>query len=350
MPTASPTADNQSASCGRAALVMRIAGKPGPTFVLDSTRENVLGRSGEIDIALADRLASRRHASIHCQDRQWVLTDLESRNGTWVDGRAIRSEPLVDGAVVRIGMTELTFQLLSDDPAKNEASARCVIRSGPVGQLQGDAMRRSQSVDSEDGRRGAMLYHASLRLLATRSSQQLICSMLELVIEHTAASSVGWFQISPTAELKAVCIVPPGGQLASAMSAPVIRSTIDRLVLREGQAVWLQPNPAAGVHSELSCIPLLEGERPHAALVAMTPSGRLQESDFDLLVGLATLAAAAWDGHAACERSLDVTEEPVRSTSLQPQKQPPTGDADADLAGLSTIEISPPRDLTDGMH
>jgi len=70
--------------------------------------------------------------------------------------------------------------------------------------------------------------------------------------------------------------VPPGES---------IRSTIDQLVSREGQAVWLQPNLAAGVNSELACIPLVNGSLPHAAVVAMAPCGRLRDSDFDLLVG-----------------------------------------------------------------
>ena len=174
--------------------------------------------------------------------------------------------------------------------------------------------------------------------------------MLELVIEHTAASSVGWFQIGSDADLNAVCIVPPGGQLASALAAPSIRSTIDQLVSQEGHAVWLQPNPAAGVHSELACIPLVDGERPHAAVVAMTPPGRLRDSDFELLVGLATLAAAAWGGHTGNDRSGGLADDPTRSVGLSPQKPFLGSDADADLAGLSTIELTPPRDAPNEMR
>ncbi len=351
MSTASPPADDTAPACGqpaRAVLVMRIGGQPGPTFLLDPSRETILGRSGDIDIALADRLASRRHAMIRHTDGQWLLEDLESRNGTWLDGRAVQAEPLHDGSVVRIGMTELTYQVLADDPTVRERSSRCVIRSGPVGQLQGDALRRSQAVDSEDGRRGAMLYQASLRLLASRSSQEVICAMLELVIEHTAASGVGWFRIGAEAAFEPVCVVPPGGQLASALAAPSIRSTIDQLVSREGHAVWLQPNPAAGVHSELACVPLVSGSSPHAAVVAMAPSGRLRDSDFDLLVGLTTLATAAWDGHsgggspATAPHAHDARQPSIRS--------PLREDADNELSGLSTVELDAFRDGHDSLH
>lgn len=347
--TASPPADETATALqqpARAALVLRIGGQPGPSFVLDPTKETVLGRSGAIDIALADRLASRRHAAVRHHAGQWILEDLDSRNGTWLDGRVVRTEPLHNAAVVRIGMTELVFQLLSDESTTRERAARSVIRSGPIGQLQGDALRRSQAVDSEDCRRGAMLYQASLRLLAARSSQEVICAMLELVIEHTAASGVGWFRIGGEASLEPVCVVPPGGQFSSALAAPSIRNTIDQLVTRDGHAVWLQPNPAAGVHCEVACIPLVNGASPHAAVVAMAPCGRFRESDFDLLVGLTTLATAAWDGHVGVSREDSSADSPSHVPHSAPASNTLRDAAEQDLAGLSTVELDAVRDLT----
>jgi hypothetical protein len=344
----------------RAALVMRIAGKPGPTFVLDPSRENVLGRSGAIDIALADRLASRRHAMVVLSDsgEGWVLEDLESRNGTWLDGQPVSRGPLRDGSVIRIGMTELAFQLLAEQPPPHadDSDDTCVIRSGPVGQLQGDVLRRSQAVDTEDGRRGVMLYQASLRLLASRSSQEVICAVLELVIEHTAASGVGWFRMRGSTGLEPVCVVPPGGQLASTLNIPLVQGTIARRVVGEGHAVWLKPVEEAGLSTELACIPILDGPRPHAAVVAVAPHGRLRESDFDLLVGLASLAAAAWGGHTTADEpthaavGLGDDHRGLRgkgSDVLRTDDMIPT-DRPHDLASLTTVDLDAvvPRDAT----
>jgi hypothetical protein len=348
--TASPSADDLVAPAGhanRAAVVMRIAGKPGPTFVLNPHRDNVLGRSGDIDIALADRLASRRHAAIRFDGTHWLVEDLDSRNGTWLDGRSIHTAALLDGSVVRIGMTELAFQILNEVAIPQDASNRSVIRSGPLGQLQGDAIRRSQTVESEDGRRGVLLYQASLRLLAARSSQEVICAMLELVIEHTAASCVGWFRISSASAPEPVCVVPPGGQLTSALATPVFRSMIETRVSGEGHAVWLSPDPAVGVHSEIVCIPLLDGSTAHAVVVAMAPCGRLQDPDFDLLVGLATLATAAWDGHSGSSRGQPVGNGRVTGSGPAERAR---GESDQDLAGLSTVELDPVVDSHSGIR
>ncbi len=55
-----------------------------------------------------DRYVSRRHARLHCDPSGLVLTDLSSRNGTKVDGRAVSGEvPLEVGAPFIVGRTAL---------------------------------------------------------------------------------------------------------------------------------------------------------------------------------------------------------------------------------------------------
>lgn len=63
------------------------------------------------DIALQDRAVSRPHAQIERQDDGFVLTDLDSANGTLVNGEMI-AEPtaLQDGDVILLGETTLLFR------------------------------------------------------------------------------------------------------------------------------------------------------------------------------------------------------------------------------------------------
>jgi hypothetical protein len=78
-PQESPT--TQAATSAAAALELRIAGRAGPTFVLDPAHDNTLGRSPEASIVVADRLASRTHAAVRFDASRsiWVLHDLGSR-------------------------------------------------------------------------------------------------------------------------------------------------------------------------------------------------------------------------------------------------------------------------------
>ena len=134
------------AATSAAALELRIAGRAGPTFVLDASRENMLGRAQDAAIVLADRLASRAHAAVRCEAGRWVLRDLGSRNGTWVDGAQITSHTLTDGAVIRIGTAELAFRHVRPPAA---APGGKVLKCGPVSQLEGSVLRRS-SIGSTD--------------------------------------------------------------------------------------------------------------------------------------------------------------------------------------------------------
>ena len=70
----------------------------------------VLGRAPGCDITLDDRNVSRRHAEVRRRGPVVVLVDLESTNGTIVNGRRIREHPLADGDRITLGNSRLTFE------------------------------------------------------------------------------------------------------------------------------------------------------------------------------------------------------------------------------------------------
>lgn len=69
----------------------------------------VFGRGKDVDIRLEDPGASRRHAQISLEPTP-TITDLNSTNGTYVDGQRITTHALVDGSSIRMGATQLTFR------------------------------------------------------------------------------------------------------------------------------------------------------------------------------------------------------------------------------------------------
>ncbi|HEX7896423.1 MAG TPA: adenylate/guanylate cyclase domain-containing protein [Planctomycetota bacterium] len=68
-----------------------------------------IGRTPENDIELKDSLISRRHTSIVRKGERWLVYDLGSSNGTFVNRERIESKPLDNGDVIRVGDTEITF-------------------------------------------------------------------------------------------------------------------------------------------------------------------------------------------------------------------------------------------------
>jgi hypothetical protein len=70
-----------------------------------------LGRHPDCHFVVPTPGASRQHAEIRLQDQVWTITDLNSGNGTYVNGVRIRTHQLAPGDEVRIDQTLLTFDL-----------------------------------------------------------------------------------------------------------------------------------------------------------------------------------------------------------------------------------------------
>ncbi|GMA41677.1 FHA domain-containing protein FhaB/FipA [Mobilicoccus caccae] len=68
----------------------------------------LLGRNPECTLVIDDDYASGRHARVYFEDRSWYAEDLDSTNGTFVEGHRITEPtPLKEGTQLRIGTTVL---------------------------------------------------------------------------------------------------------------------------------------------------------------------------------------------------------------------------------------------------
>jgi hypothetical protein len=70
-------------------------------------RQFSIGRDASCDLAIADMTVSRRHAQLERTAQGWLLTDLESTNGTRVNGWRVRGQvPVRSGDLVSFGSLE----------------------------------------------------------------------------------------------------------------------------------------------------------------------------------------------------------------------------------------------------
>jgi len=85
----------------------RLEGKRG-TFHLTRAITRI-GRGADADIRIDDPGVSRHHAEVRIGN-DVILRDLDSTNGTYINGMLVAEQPLRDGAVITIGSTNLTFR------------------------------------------------------------------------------------------------------------------------------------------------------------------------------------------------------------------------------------------------
>jgi DNA-binding NtrC family response regulator len=98
------------------------------------TQRVLLGQSPVCTICLTDRAVSRRHAALEGDRGAVRLIDLDSSNGTFVNGLRVRDVFLRGGETVRVGSTTLRFDVDASThvmPAPEQTSFRRVIGASP---------------------------------------------------------------------------------------------------------------------------------------------------------------------------------------------------------------------------
>jgi pSer/pThr/pTyr-binding forkhead associated (FHA) protein len=93
---------------GSALLVVKRGPNAGSRFLLDSPTTTA-GRHPESDIFLDDVTVSRRHADFVREGQGFVVRDVGSLNGTYLNRERIESAPLTAGDEVQIGKYRLVF-------------------------------------------------------------------------------------------------------------------------------------------------------------------------------------------------------------------------------------------------
>lgn len=93
----------------------------------------ILGRGDDVQIRVYDAKASREHCRVFEQGGQWVVVDLNSRNGITVNGVQKTRHTLRLGDEIAIGETVAVFQARSSEKggSAKPAAASAPARSGP---------------------------------------------------------------------------------------------------------------------------------------------------------------------------------------------------------------------------
>ncbi len=162
-----------------------------------------LGRDQSSAVHLHDTEVSRHHAEIRASDDGHEIIDLDSSNGTFVNGRRVRRHVLNSGDQIQLGKTLMLYTGPSEGPIEDLAHAIDIT----LPQSSGERSRIIHSITQEDGSRvfdmGAdvaanswlararsnlqVMYRTALAVSHTLDIDQLLQRIMELIFEWVEA-------------------------------------------------------------------------------------------------------------------------------------------------------------------
>ncbi len=81
----------------------------GAQMLLSPDRTCILGREPSCDLVLTDSRVSRRHARVQCEAGWYVINDLGSLYGLYVNNRRVKAHRLRHNDLIELGDTRLIF-------------------------------------------------------------------------------------------------------------------------------------------------------------------------------------------------------------------------------------------------
>ena len=320
---------------------------------------SLLGRDATCALVIAEPNVSREHAVIRGEEGRFVIEDLGSRIGTFVNGHRTRKAMLSDGDTVRIGTTQLRVRAvegLSGEIPPEEvevvrtSAPRQTIRMGveefqvrmrerergatdqlrpPTGQLA--RPETPLDADAADAGKLEQLCGLSIALASNHNADALAreaTARLWAMFPHLRR--VGLFEVEeerdsgdPVLRPRYVRDLGPRDEgVRVQVSLSALQAAIQSHEAIVSQDVRLDPRfqlsqslADAGVVS-IVCVPLIVGERIVGALYVDTadPDRPFQAHDLRLITGVGAVLAAALENARLFAR---VQEETARRANLE---------------------------------
>ncbi|MFH1904882.1 MAG: FHA domain-containing protein [bacterium] len=98
-----PTGKIENLSLLNARLILKEPGGGNKDFIITPRKEFWIGRDEDNELILKDETISRKHAKIRPEKEGYVLYDMLSRNGTYVNKGKIKGYVLKNGDLISIG-------------------------------------------------------------------------------------------------------------------------------------------------------------------------------------------------------------------------------------------------------
>ncbi len=287
-------------------LLVSTGSRAGTVFLVEKVPTTV-GRSDRCDVAIPDSWISGRHARIERRAGAWWLVDLDSRNGTFVDGPPVHEGALAEGTRVAFGRTEAVFRLaMPDDTTLDVRRSATVVRylSDAATQIAGRG-----AAPADTARRQVAVLHAIGRALVEAASlDESLSHLLRAVAHEAGAERSALLLLDERGAMVPRAHEPPGAppRISTAIVSAAVQARAGLLVTdaqHDERFSGRESIVLAGIRS-CACVPIWTENRILGALVLDRAVVRpFTADDLDLVTAAAYQAALAIERQRNLERA-----------------------------------------------
>ncbi|HEY0765255.1 MAG TPA: sigma 54-interacting transcriptional regulator [Pyrinomonadaceae bacterium] len=260
----------------------------------------VIGRDTAANLCIADASVSRRHSCIEKKDTGFLITDLESLNGTFVNDVPVKSRLIEHGDRVRIGNVQFVFLTQDGAPASKSSDVtldEAQVVSGSTVQIRFDDALYQMARDL------SALMKVSTVINSIRGLDNLLERLIELLFEVVPAqrgaillTNEGAFETTRVFALDRARGKDQAVRVSRTIVQQVLRDGVALLAGDAGEEKHLATESliSARTHSVM-CVPLIMFDRKLGVLYldSTLPRDRFNREHLQLVTAIAGIAAVA---------------------------------------------------------
>ncbi|QDV73510.1 SpoIIE family protein phosphatase [Botrimarina mediterranea] len=307
--------------------------EPGKRFPLTAERSTI-GRSSDCEVSLDVAAVSRRHAEVIRRGADFVVEDLGSRNGTYVNGQRIAGPTVLasgdligicdqefafegDDAPGRTGLTGMLVGNLSDaksslvqmvDDRKTESSEPATDFQATIGVGGGAGGATGWSMSARPEVKLAALIEIAKGLGRAISIDEVLPKLLDSLFKVFTQADRGFVVMRPAPDAPLVPVAAKTRRGDMEEGARISRTIVEEAMT--GKKAILSADAASderfGMAESIAqfqirsmmCVPLIDSEDEPMGVIqidTLNQRSRFEQDDLEVLAAVASLASVAVD-------------------------------------------------------
>jgi transcriptional regulator with GAF, ATPase, and Fis domain len=264
-----------------------------------------IGRGDSNHVCVMDPAVSRRHCTIEQVDERYELADLDSHNGTFVNGIPVRRKAVSHGDTIRVGHSEFVFLVnegddsestelgLSDEPSISELETIRLDQPSPIPHFGVEVGRMARDL--------AALFRISDFINSIRDIELLQRELLRLIFEVIPAEN-GAIVLLAHLDEEATSICSWARQSGEHQSIKIQRDLVHRAVW-EQSAVFTNAARDASDTRNVLCLPLIGVEKTLGViyLTSSDNASQFREDHIHFLSRVSRIAAVTLENILALD-------------------------------------------------